>query len=83
MPTLLTRREGETLEIGGVTLCVAVARDKSATLVIAGYDVDGLLEGAAEVKRRAGGTREIDHQPFRECNKKGALQPRYEIATPL
>lgn len=53
MPTLLTRREGETLEIGGVTLCVAVARDKSATLVIAGYDVDGLLEGAAEVKRRA------------------------------
>lgn len=53
MPTLLTRREGETLEIGGVTLCVAVARDKSATLVIAGYDVDGLLEGPVDVKRRA------------------------------
>lgn len=53
MPTLITRREGETLEINGVTLCVAVARDKSATLVIAGYDVDGLLEGPEECKRRA------------------------------
>lgn len=53
MPTLLTRREGETLEIAGVTICVAIARDKSATLVVSGYDCDGLLEGPVEVKRRA------------------------------
>lgn len=53
MPTLLTRREGETLEIAGVTICIAIARDKSATLVVSGYDCDGLLEGPAECKRRA------------------------------
>lgn len=53
MPTLLTRREGETLEVNGVTICIAIARDKSATLIVAGYDCDGLLEGDVEVKRRA------------------------------
>lgn len=53
MPTLLTRREGETLEVNGVTICIAIARDKSATLVVSGYDCDGLLEGDLEVKRRA------------------------------
>lgn len=53
MPTLITRREGETVEIGGVTLRVAIARDKSVTLVIAGYDADGMLEGHLDVKRRA------------------------------
>lgn len=68
MPTLLTRREGETLEIGGVTLCVAVARDKSATLVIAGYDVDGLLEGPVDVKRRAREYRgEVENSRAQSC----------------
>jgi len=52
MPTLITRREGETLEIGGIPVAVAIARDKSVTLVIAGYDADGLLEGHGDVKRR-------------------------------
>lgn len=53
MPTLITRREGESLEINGIPIVIARARDKSATLVIGGYDADGLLETIGDCIDRA------------------------------
>lgn len=66
MPATISRREGETLTIGGVAVAVAIARDKSATLVIAMYDEDGLLEGPAECAARAAAYRdEYEGRPSR------------------
>lgn len=50
MPARIERREGETLQISGVTVGVALARGKRAVLVIEGYDGCGLLEGEAAVR---------------------------------
>lgn len=68
MPVLITRREGETIEIGGVPVAVAIARDKSVTLVVGMYDGDGLLESHQDVKRRGIAYRaEVEEARARTC----------------
>lgn len=53
MPKRIDLREGESIDIRGVTVAVAIARGKRATLGIAIEDSDGLLEEKLDVRRWA------------------------------
>lgn len=50
MPTLIDRREGEHVIIGGVVVVIGIARDRHATLLIGGQ-----AEAPATVKKAAAG----------------------------
>lgn len=50
MPKRLELSEGQCLEIGGVPVGVAFARDKRAVILVGTFDQDGLAEGLDDVR---------------------------------
>lgn len=53
MPLRLEVREGDTVEVGGVPMALAIGRDKRAIFAVAGF-TDGLIDSAEDCKAMAG-----------------------------
>lgn len=53
MPKRIDLTELQSIEIGGVAVALAYARGKRATLLVGGYDRDGLLETEADCRGAA------------------------------
>lgn len=71
MPSRITLRTGEYIEIRGVPICLSTTTQDLAVLAVGGYDADGLLEGPAEVKTAANAWRKRFDKNRRVVNDEG------------
>lgn len=53
MPSRITLRTGESIEIRGVPICLAFTRENMAVIAVASQDRDGFVDGPVECKTAA------------------------------